>query len=91
VVNNRVSVKLSGERELNALVLSSVARLEDMIEKRVNKHPLTDSSAPLKDLQYWLGRSPQERISAVQLLRRQQYGNRARLQRVARVTQLSQR
>lgn len=62
-----------------------------MVEKRVNKHPLTDSSAHLRDLQYWLEKTPQERVSAVELYRRQQYGNRARLQRVARVTQLSQR
>jgi len=62
-----------------------------MIEKRVNKHLLTDALAHLRDLEYWLGKTPQERISAVELLRRQQYGNRARLQRVARVIQLSQR
>jgi hypothetical protein len=61
-----------------------------MVEKRVSKHELKDSAnAVLRDLSYWLSRTPDERISAVERLR-QQYGNTSRLQRVARVTKLSQ-
>ncbi len=62
-----------------------------MIEKSVHKHPLNDSAARLRDLAYWLSKTPAERISAVELLRRQHYGTHARIQRVARVTQLAQR
>ena len=61
-----------------------------MVEKRFSKHELKDSAnAVLRDLSYWLSRTPDERISAVERLR-QQYGNTSRLQRVARVTKLSQ-
>jgi hypothetical protein len=61
-----------------------------MVEKRVSKHELKDSAnAVLRDLSYWLSRTPDERISLVERLR-QQYGNTSRLQRVARVTKLSQ-
>ena len=60
------------------------------MEKTVGKYRLTDPSVRLKDLAYWLGKSPAERIPAVQFLRRQQYGTGARLQRVARVIQRPQ-
>ncbi len=36
-------------------------------------------------LAYWLGKTPAERVAAVETLRRQYYGNSARLQRVTRV------
>ena len=62
-----------------------------LLQKTVKKYPLKDSSAPLRDLAYWLEKSITERISAVQQLRNQHHGNRARLQRVARITQLSSR
>jgi hypothetical protein len=45
-----------------------------------------------EDLLYWLARTPQERIAAVELLRRQHHGEEPadaepRLQRVCRVVQ----
>jgi hypothetical protein len=42
-----------------------------------------------EDLKYWLEKDPNERISAVEYLRRQFHGNSDRLQRIARVTQHS--
>ena len=55
-----------------------------MIKKVVKKYKLQKTSAK-DDLKYWLGKTPEERISAVEILRRQVYGNNQRLQRVARV------
>ena len=62
-----------------------------MIRKRVSKQPLHDPAAPRRDRDYWLSRSPEERIAAVELLRRQRHGSSARLQRVARVVQRARR
>jgi len=58
-----------------------------MIEKvikvqRLNEHKMNSVK---DDLAYWLSRSPEERISTVEYLRRQYHGNTARLQRSARV------
>ena len=44
-----------------------------------------DESSSSDDLVYWLERSPEERISAVEILRRQYYGSSERLQRVSRI------
>ena len=41
------------------------------------------------DVKYWLGKTPSERISAVEILRKQYHGNTQGLQRVYRVVQLS--
>lgn len=41
------------------------------------------------DLKYWLGKTPDERIGAVEILRKQYHGNTQGLQRVYRVVQLS--
>ena len=58
-----------------------------MIQKIVKKHRLPDRAAPQDDLAYWLSKTPEERVATVDYLRRQYYGNAARLQRVARVVQ----
>jgi hypothetical protein len=58
-----------------------------MIQKTVVKRTLSQHFAARENLAYWLSRSPEERLSAVEILRRQYYGNSARLQRVARVIQ----
>ena len=55
-----------------------------MIKKVIAKRNLDDSSL-LDDLSYWQNRPPDERISAVEILRRQYYGNSERLQRVSRI------
>jgi hypothetical protein len=56
-----------------------------MIEKVVTRWKLGDPAAERAELTYWLRRSPEERIAAVEFLRRQMHGDSARLQRVARL------
>lgn len=58
-----------------------------MIEKVVKKLDLKKDSSIKEDLAYWLSKTPEERISAIEILRRQHHGSSARLQRVARVIQ----
>jgi hypothetical protein len=60
-----------------------------MIEKVVRKGSLGESNDRDADLAYWLSKSPEERVAAVDFLRRQRHGTGARLQRVARVVQRS--
>ena len=55
-----------------------------MIDKVIKKRNLRETSAK-EDLAYWLSRPPEERIAAVEHLRRQVDGGTARLQRVARI------
>ena len=64
--------------------------VKEMIQKIVKKSRMDDLSSIRKDLAYWLSKSHEERISAVEYLRRQYHGNTARLQRSARVIQLIQ-
>jgi len=54
-------------------------------EKVVTRWKLGDPAAEKADLAYWLGRPPEERIAAVEFLRRQMHGTLPPLQRVARV------
>jgi hypothetical protein len=56
------------------------------MRKVITKRKLKDNSQ-LNDLAYWLNRPPEERISAVEILRRQYYGSSERLQRVFRVVE----
>jgi hypothetical protein len=61
-----------------------------MIKKVVTKRNLKDSSSTKEDLAYWRSRPPEERVAAVDYLRRQFYGSTNRLQRFARVIQRTQ-
>ena len=61
-----------------------------MIQKIVKKYRMDELSLIREDLAFWLSKSPVERISAVEYLRRQYHGNTARLQRSARIIQLKQ-
>jgi hypothetical protein len=61
-----------------------------MIERVVKKLDLKRDSSIKEDLAYWLSKTPQERIAAIELLRRQYHGSSARLQRSARVIQQTQ-
>jgi hypothetical protein len=61
-----------------------------MIKKVVTIKDMNDKQLVLDDLNYWLSRSPGERVEAVEYLRRQFHGSSERLQRVARVIQRSQ-
>ena len=58
-----------------------------MIQKTVTKRRVQDPASPKEDLTYWLSKTPEERVATVDYLRKQYYGNAARLQRVARVVQ----
>ncbi len=58
-----------------------------MVEKVIHKCDLHDLSSDKADLAYWLSRPAEERIAAVDHLRKQFNGNRERLQRVVRVIQ----
>lgn len=61
-----------------------------MIEKIVTKRRLNDPTAITGDHAYWLSQPAQQRISAVELLRRQYHGDSTRLQRLARVVKRAQ-
>lgn len=61
-----------------------------MIRKIVKKHDLDNFSEIRQNLQYWLSRTPEERLAAVDILRREYYGDSQRLQRVARIIQQAQ-
>jgi hypothetical protein len=61
-----------------------------MIAKVVRKGNLKDFSEVKANLVYWLSKTSDERVSAVEYLRRQLNGSAARLQRSARVIQRSQ-
>lgn len=56
-----------------------------MIRKTVQKQRLDDYSEIKQNLQYWLSRPPQERLAAVDALRREFYGDSQRLERTPRV------
>jgi len=61
-----------------------------MIAKVAQKRKLQDFSEVKENLAYWLSETSDERVSAVEYLRRQLNGSSARLQRSARVIQRSQ-
>ena len=60
-----------------------------MIKKVVAIKDLKDKSLQMQDLLYWLNRPVEERIAAVEYLRRQYDGSAARLQRIVRVIERS--
>ena len=57
-----------------------------MIQRVISKKNLHENQAE-QDRVYWLNRPVAERLDAVELLRKAYYGNSARLQRTACVTQ----
>ena len=61
--------------------------VETMIKKVVKIKKINDKSLLLDDLEYWLSKSHEERVAAVDYLRRQFHGSSERLQRVAKVIQ----
>jgi len=61
-----------------------------MIRKTVKKRDMGNFSEIRQNLQYWLNRTPEERLAAVDALRREYYGDSQRLQRVARIIQQAQ-
>jgi hypothetical protein len=61
-----------------------------MIRKVVNKLSLKDSSSAKGSLAYWLSKTAEERVAAVENLRRQMNGSSERLQKTIRVIQQTQ-
>jgi hypothetical protein len=61
-----------------------------VIHKVVQVHCLDSHSEIKQNLEYWLSRPPEERIAAVEELRRQVYGDSHRLRRLARVMTLEE-
>jgi hypothetical protein len=61
-----------------------------MINRTVRKLDLNNHSSSKEDLEYWLSKTTQDRIEAIELLRRQLHGSSARLQRSACVIQQTQ-
>ncbi len=59
----------------------------EMIKKVVKISNLNDENLISNDLKYWLSKSSEERVAAVEFLRRQYHGSTERLQRVARIIQ----
>jgi len=60
-----------------------------MIQKIVNKRDLHNFSSIKEDLIYWLSKTAEERVAAVDYLRKQYHGSTERLQRSARVIKRS--
>jgi hypothetical protein len=60
-----------------------------MIRKFVNKRDLRNFSSIKEDPSYWLSKTPEERVAAVDYLRKQYHGSTERLQRSARVIKRS--
>jgi hypothetical protein len=58
-----------------------------MIKKVMTKHAVKNFSSVKEDLAYWLNKTPEDRVDAVEYLRRQLHGSSKRLQRTARVIQ----
>lgn len=61
-----------------------------MIKKIVKINNLDDFNQNQSDLNYWLSGPAEKRTEAVEILRKQNYGNSARLQRTVVIVQLSQ-
>lgn len=58
------------------------------MEKLVSRRKAKDAASPRHDVEYWLSKSPEERVAAVEHLRQQRHGSSIRLQRSARVIKL---
>ncbi len=58
-----------------------------MIQKVTEIKDMKDNDSIADDLKFWLSKSPEARVVAVDYLKRQYDGSTARLQRVVRVIQ----
>lgn len=70
--------------------MGKARRKPTMIQKVVKLKNLNENNSVIEDLEYWMSKTHNERLSTVEYLRRQYHGNTARLQRVARVIQRTQ-
>lgn len=60
-----------------------------MIQKVIKKSSLKEYNEVKENLSYWLSKTPEERILAVEFLRKQCYGSSERLQRTVQVIKRS--
>ena len=60
-----------------------------MLKKTVKIRNLNDYDEIMDNLEYWLAKSRDDRVAAVNTLRKELHGNTIRLQRTARIVQLS--
>lgn len=62
------------------------------MEKHVHKAKLSEHNEKRQNLEYWLSRTPAERVEAVEILRRQRHGDKelSGIPRVARVRKLGE-
>jgi len=58
-----------------------------MLKKVINIKKLNETISSAEELEYWMKKTPEERISAVEILRKQTHGSSARLQRIVRIVQ----
>ena len=61
------------------------------MDKKIVKKMRLGEGSERDDLAYWKSRPAEERIEAVEMLRKEYYGSSARLQRTVRVIKSSQR
>ena len=61
-----------------------------MIKPIVTKRNMDPALEIKQNLEYWLSKTPEERLEAVDYLRKQLYGDSVRLQRTVRVIQRKQ-
>ena len=61
-----------------------------MNRKKVRKQDLDKHSEIKQNLEYWLSQPPEERLAAIDALRRELYGDLPRIQRVAQVILLEE-
>jgi hypothetical protein len=59
-----------------------------MIHKIVKKGALDELSSIKEDLAYWLSKPPEERVAAVDKLRKQHHGNTGRIQKAVKIIKL---
>lgn len=64
-------------------MIKKIVKIQNLDEHKTNS--IKD------DLAYWLDKTPEERIAAVEYLRRQYHGSTARLQRSLKIIQCPQR
>ena len=58
-----------------------------MIQKTFKIKEMKHHNSIRDDLDYWMSKSPEERVAAVDFLREQYHGSTGRLQRVSRIVE----
>jgi hypothetical protein len=72
-----------GKQSRRAVLRSGKVGETFVIEKCVKKASLSEHCEVQENLTYWLSKTPEERVAAVEILRRQYPGGTKRIERVA--------